>query len=451
MRIAASSWDWLRAQLWPIPSLALVVAIVAGVQLPRLDRAVDDRLPRWLSAVVFDGGPGAAQTVLDAISSSLITVTSLTFSLTVVTLQLASSQFSPRLLRTFTRDLFVQATLALFLATFVFSLAVLRLVRSEDGSDAAFVPRLSVTMAFLLVVASVFMLVLFLAHLTRTIRVETMLQSVHAEASATVATTLGEKDDAAVPAPPAPRDAVELRAGSSGLVTSVSEGRLLRAAVEADAVIAIDVRPGDQVVRGVPVGRAWRHRAITRPGETDESLTDGVVALAEIATAATDRAVRCGPERTGAQDISFGLRQLTDVANKALSPGINDPTTAIHAIGHLAALLCDLSEHDLGPRLVRDDAGAVRLVLARPDFDELLEVAIGQPRRYGAADPLVLAALYRLLEALAHRAPPRHGPVVRTQFERLERTVGQRDLDDAETAVLHALGSRVRRQLDRSR
>ncbi len=171
--------DAVRTQLWPLPILGVVVAAVVGVLIPHLDMAVDAHLPGWLDAVAFGGDGGAARTVLSAVAGSLITVTSLTFSLTVVTLQLASSQFSPRLLRTFTQDVFVQITLAIFLATFTYSLTVLRLVRSGDTGGSAFVPRIAVSVSFLLAIASIVGLVLFLAHLTRQIRVETMLQAVH--------------------------------------------------------------------------------------------------------------------------------------------------------------------------------------------------------------------------------------------------------------------------------
>ncbi len=165
--------DVIRTQLWPIPTLAVVCALLLGLGLPELDASVDADLSAGLSGLLFGGDASAARSLLETISSSLITVTALTFSLTVVTLQLASSQFSPRLLRTFTRDLFVQLTLALFLATFTYALTVLRSIRSaDDGGGGEFVPQIAVTVAFLLAVASVLGLVLFLAHLTEQIRVD---------------------------------------------------------------------------------------------------------------------------------------------------------------------------------------------------------------------------------------------------------------------------------------
>lgn len=152
------SWERLRdetrTRLWPLPVVALVSAVALGIALPRLDAALADDLSPAVAAYLFGGGAGAARTVLSAIATSLITVTSLTFSLTVLTLQLASSQYSPRLLRTFTRDRFVHRTLALFLGSFVYALTVLRTVRTPEGGGAEFVPQLSVTVAFALTLAS---------------------------------------------------------------------------------------------------------------------------------------------------------------------------------------------------------------------------------------------------------------------------------------------------------
>lgn len=214
--------DAVRTQLWPLPTFAVLIAVLLGIGLPELDRRIDADLTESVTVYLFGGGASAARTVLDAIASSLITVTALTFSLTVVTLQLASSQFSPRLLRTFSRDRFVHVTLALFLATFTYALTVLRTVRDPTEAQSLFVPQISVTVAFLLALASVVALVLFLAHLVREIRVETMLHNVHRAASSTMCRVLPQRDGGdpggPAPLPVPPESATALPAAESGFL-----------------------------------------------------------------------------------------------------------------------------------------------------------------------------------------------------------------------------------------
>ncbi len=433
--------DALRTQLWPLPTLAVVLAVGLGVGLPRLDVQIADALPPLLTAYLFGGGAGAARTMLSAIASSLITVTSLTFSLTVVTLQLASGQFSPRLLRTFTRDRVVHLTLALFLATFTYALTVLRTVRTSNSDQPQFVPQVAVTVAFALTLASVLGLVLFLAHLAQELRVETMLRNVHNDASETLQRVLPERDSTAagstaLPVPPA--SAVPLLAGSSGFLTRVDERALLAAAVDADAVVILDRVPGSSLVAGTPVAEGWPRGAGSFDSDTRSRLGERMA-----------KAVCTGFERTAAQDVGYGLRQLTDVATKALSPGINDPTTAVHALSHSAALLCELAGRDLGPRLLRDEQGEVRVVLRGPDFAELLELAVTQPRRYGAGDPLVLARLSSLLRELAWCVElPDQRREVADQLVRLRDTIAQQDFDARERAQLAGLAEQVQHALD---
>ncbi|GAB2580842.1 DUF2254 domain-containing protein [Microlunatus antarcticus] len=429
----------VRDRLWPIPVLGVVLAIVGGQLVPRLDAAVDGRLPGWLDAVAFGGDAGAAQTVLDAVGSSLITVTSLTFSLTVVTLQLASSQFSPRLLRTFTQDLFVQVTLAVFLATFAFSLTVLRSVRSEAESTQPFVPRLAVTCSYLMAMVSVVALVLFLAHLTRQIRVETMLGTVCRDARSTLAAVLpplaeGERWPVAPTVPP---DARTVLAHGSGFLLRLDRRRLVAAAAEADLVLLVDRPIGSFLVEGTPLGRLWRSDG-SAPSSADEDRL----------RRALDRAVRLGPERTSTEDLAYGLRQLTDVANKALSPGINDPTTAVHAVVRTGELLADLGRHELGSRVLDDDEGTVRLVVASPGFDELLDAAVTPSRRFGAADSRVLGALYQLLADVAWNARPEHRDAIRQQARRLDQTAAAQDFDEEQRTGLTAARQGVDRALD---
>lgn len=423
--------DSLRTQLWPAPMLGVTLAVAAGIGLPRLDAAIDDRLPDSVTAYLFSGGAEAARAVLSAVAGSLITVTSLTFSLTVVTLQLASSQFSPRLLRTFTRDRFVHGTLALFLATFSYALTVLRTVRSGDGD--AFVPQISVTVAFLLALASVAGLVLFLAHLAKEIRVETMLERVHAGARETVRAALDEREGSPQPAPRTPAAAVPLTARSSGFLAHADEDELLAAAVDADAVVSVDRAPGEFLVSGVPFASAWRSDAGPLSPEELDGLGSRVAS-----------AVAYGSERTQVQDVAFGLRQLVDVAVKALSPGINDPTTARHALGHVSGLLGELTGRDLGPRVLRDEEGTARVVLRRPGFADLLELALEQPRRYGEADPEVLGALFRLLAEVAWNSRgDDQRAAVSAQLGRLRGTAAGQDFDAPERARLDGLADLV--------
>ncbi|MFG2311546.1 DUF2254 domain-containing protein [Streptomyces sp. NPDC048566] len=425
----------LSARLWPLPACGVVLAVVAGIALPHLDARLKHRLPSWLSSNLFEGGAGAARAVLETIAGSLVSVTALTFSLTVVTLQLASSQFSPRLLRTFTRDRFVQATLALFLGTFTYALTVLRAVRTVEGGGGPVVPQLSVSVAFVLALASVLALVLFLAHLTREIRVETMLRNVHAAAGRTARRLLPEREESDTEErdgrllPPA--HALPVLAADSGFLTWVDDEALVAAAVDADALLRIDVSPGSSLIEGTPVGAIWPRASGALPDDRDGLLRRVTAALTT------------GPERTEAQDVAFGLRQLTDVAVRALSPGVNDPTTAVHALSHASALLCDLAGRDLGPRLLRDDRQRVRVDVDGPDLAELLDLVVSQPRRYGASEPEVLARLTGLLRELAWCAPPdRHAPL-RGQLARLRATVAAQDFDDAERGHLAHLADEV--------
>lgn len=430
--------DALRTQLWPLPALAVALAVVMGMALPALDSAVDGDLSEGVTVFLFSGGPEAARSVLQAISGSLITVTSLTFSLTVVTLQLASSQFSPRLLRTFTSDRFVHGTLALFLAAFAFALTVLRSVRDEGNGNTAFVPEISVTVAFALAIASVVGLVLFLAHLTREIRVETMMRRVNVETQATIDRVFPEDRPDRGPEPVPASGNFAINAGSSGFLTSFDKGALLQAAKDSGAVIRVDREPGSSLVEGVPFATAWP----VAPGATFTPEAREKLA------ADINAAVATGFERTNVQDVAFGFRQLVDVAARALSPGINDPTTAVHVIGHLSALVCRLAGRNPGPEhLTEDDDGRVRVVLSLPALRDFLDLAMNQPRQYGATDPAVAGRLLGLLSELAWcDREGRYRAEVLDHLGRMRNAIGAADYSTPERKILleraDSIGSR---------
>ena len=380
--------------LWPVPAAAVLIAIGLALALPELDRHLQ-RGPGEPLTFVFGGGPSAARTVLSAIATSLISVTTLLFSLTIVTLQLASSQYSPRLLQTFVRDRVVQACLGILLGTFVFALVVLRSVRSADDSeDSAFVPRLSVTVALLLTLAAVGALVAFLSHQSRQLRVETMLRDVHVEAAATLRRLTDEQAADEQPdtdLPPVPPRARPVCARHSGFLVQVTEGPLLAAAAREDVVLRLIPRPGDSVLDGVPVAWCWSE------GPGGEPDTDA------LAGALADHLV-LGYERADRGDPSYGLRKLVDIAARALSPGINDPTTAVHALSHVSDLLGLVARRTTWHRRLADDDGTLRLLVPSWDFSTLLAVALTQPRLYGDTDPEVADRLFAVLSETAWRS-----------------------------------------------
>ncbi|MCO7221484.1 DUF2254 domain-containing protein [Klenkia sp. PcliD-1-E] len=383
-------WRAIRGALWPIPVIGVVVAIGLGIALPALDEALEDERGQSPLTFVFGGGPAAARDVLSSISGSLISVTGLVFSLTVVALQLSSSQYSPRVLQTFVTDRVVQLTLGQLVLTFVYALTVLRTVRTESATSgsSAFVPRLSVTVGYLLTLGSVVALLLFLGHLTRSLRVETMLRDVHDEAMRTYDEELGSEPDASVPPAP-PGVPVRLAVGSSGFLVGLDEARIARAAAEAGAVVLLDPRIGDAVLARVPVAHVW-----VPPGKDLDPLQR-----------ALEDGLRLAHERTSDRDIAYSLRKIVDIAVRALSPGVNDPTTAVHALSHVSALLADLAHRPLGPAVTRDEDGDVRLVVPQYDFPALVRLGLEEVLQYAEGSPAVLRRVAGVLRELAWRAP----------------------------------------------
>ena len=405
-------WSRLGSSLWPLPVVAIVLAIGLGVGLPALDAVLEEPGGDHPLTFVFGGGPSAARDLLAAIAGSLISVTGLTFSFTVVALQLSSSQHSPRLLQTFVTDRMVQATLAQLVGTFVYALTVLRTVRTEDATSGgdAFVPRLSVTVGFALTLVSVVALVLFLGHLASSLRVETMLRDVHDEASATYDRELPTRGTGGgEPSPVLPAGPGRLvGARSSGFVVDVDPGRLVAAAQESDAVVRLTVRIGDAVVAGTPVAQVWAGTGDgTAPGDLEDALSD---------------AVRLGFERSPSRDIAYSLRKVVDIAVRALSPGTNDPTTAVHAMSHVSALLGDLAGRSLGPLVSRDDDGHLRLLVPQWELPDLVRVGLEEPVQFASGQPTVLRRIAGLLRELAWRTP--RGTVDGMLRSDLDRVVG---------------------------
>jgi uncharacterized membrane protein len=378
-----AAWEYLRGALWALPTLALVLALVAGAGLSLV--SVDPDSP--LNRLLFQGTADDARTLLIAIASTMVTVIALVLGLTVVALQLASTQFSPRLLRNFLRDRVNQLVLSVFVATFAYSTAGLYTVGISAGQRTAQYPRLAVTGALLLLFASMLMLVFFVHHLAHSIQVDEIMARVERSTVHVVERDLPTLSVVQEPCPEPPVWAVEVPAERSGYVQTLHPEELMPAMVAHDLVAALTTMVGQHVVRAAPLLSVWRASPEQAPPD-----------VAEV-RAAVRRAVRLGNERTMEQDAAFGVRQLADIASKALSPGINDPYTAVQALQHLSVILGSLAGRRLGNQLLRDDAGTLRVAVPHRDLGYFLDLAFGQVRRYGAAEPRVVEALLRALRS----------------------------------------------------
>lgn len=373
------------AALWVWPTVCGAVALALGIGLMRVHLS-----GTWLARVAWPGDTDAASTMVQVVAASVITVTSLTFSLTVVALQLASQQFSPRLLREFSRDPVTRASLCVLVGTFVLSVTVLRGMRADTPP-----PHVAVFAVFLLGLASLAAVLWFITHLIRILRVDTMMLMVHGHTTQAIEIFYPVYGD---PGPRSPEASTRppgrgrvVRATRSGFVQIIDVEALVAGARDADAFVDVLARPGDHVVRGTPIAQVWSRSG----GEPEDA--GGLEALVQ-------ESIAIGYERTLEQDAAYGFRELEDIAVKALSPAINDPVTAAHAIGHMGDLLTRLVQCRLGPTVHEDEDGVGRAIVPDRDLAYYLELSCGQVRRYGSGEPTVLIALLRMLRDVAASA-----------------------------------------------
>ena len=382
-----SEWrrEALRTNLWVVPTIEVVVAVALYFGTHALDRAAFSgsiTLPSWM----MFGTADAARQILTTLAAAVITVVGVVFSITIVTLTLASTQFGPRMLRNFIRDRGTQFTLGTFVATFVYAtLVLISIGPASPGRD--FVPHLSITIAVTLVAVSMGVLIYFIHHIAASIQLPRVIASiakdlsqaidaessdvgVSREAGPSVPELLRRMNDAggAVPAP------------ESGYLQFVQHETLIGLAAEKGAVIRLLHRPGHFVVRGHPLATVWPPQA----------------------AGAVSRALRVahitGSSRTLAQDLAFAVDQLVEIAIRALSPAVNDTFTALTCIDWLGESLCRVTTRWRPLRVHRDSHGFVRVITAHVSYARLIERAFEKIRQAGRGMP---AVLIRQLDALA--------------------------------------------------
>ncbi|MFJ8659732.1 DUF2254 domain-containing protein [Streptomyces sp. NPDC093795] len=407
-RVLAPLREHLRDTFWFAPAAAMVGVFVIWLAADALDTAVVTALKRegdFEQLAELQRFADDAKTVVSTVSSAMMTFIGVVFSISLVAVQMASGQFTPRVVRLFVRSRITKATFAVFLATFVLSLLVLTSYDSSPDPRAAIsVPLVQSFLTLLMVALSLMLFVFYVNATLRLMRVSHVIARIATE-SFRVAAAMPETLPRAELPDLGPVTGWVAHEGRAGVLRDVDTVRLVRAARTHEVVLRLVPRIGDFLVPGTPVlavhgGRPPASRALRST-------------------------VSVGVERTYDQDLAFGLRQLSDIALRALSSAINDPTTAVQALDRIVQFLAALSRRPLGAALYRDRAGEVRLVQPVPTWTALVDLGFAEVRACALGNPQVSRRLLAGLDDLLVIAPPeRHEPLLRHR-ELLIQVIGR--------------------------
>jgi uncharacterized membrane protein len=403
---------FVRTSLWLLPIGCLAAGALVAVGTLAIDRATDYRLiPQSLT-----GTPSDAQTVLSSLASAMVSLTTLVLTVTLVAVQLAMGQFSPRIVGALLTDRWSQLSIGLFGATFLVAVLTLREIR---GSDTGTVPGLSMLLSYLLMLASVIVLILFVHHAGQGLRVAALIDLVGDRSRGFIVREHGE-----LPVVTGGPDGIV--ATQPGNVIRVDRPALVAAARRADCVLELVPVVGDFVVGGAPLFRV-------HPGTRSTGSPDGDPAGWLQATDVTRHVLLAG-ERVHTEDLAYGFRKLVDIAVRSIAQPFNDPTTAVQALHRLHDLLRQIAPRPLPCGEHRDEDDVVRLVERTVSWDGYVRLAFDEIRLAGASEPQVTRKLCAALADLKSVAPPdRQAPLDR-QLRLLNAAV-RRVHDDEDDAV----------------
>ncbi len=381
-------WSSMRASFWFLPCLIVALSITLAFTLIHLE---DSALEQWMKHYpsLFGATAAGARAMLSTIAGSMISVVGIVFSMTLVALALASSQYSPRVLRTFMRSRATQASIGIFAGIFVYCLIVLRGVHGKD--ESVFVPVLAVTAAMLMALVGVVVLIFFVHHIALSIQASTILANIAEETIAAMKATFPLPEEIRKAEPGCSQADAEahlktlcwtaILATRSGYLQSIDYAELLKVACGEQRVVRVERAVGEFVLAGTPLLYVAGDSASAIDGQLQAAMTVSAY-------------------RTVEQDPGFGVRQLVDVALKALSPGVNDTTTAVMCLDYLSTVMAAMGCLAI-PSPYQYDRGALRIVAAGPDYATMLGEAFDQIRRAADGNVTVILRMIAAIETLA--------------------------------------------------
>lgn len=386
-------WQQARTSFWFVPAMIVTGAVTLATLMVALDASIEmPFVDRW--PLLFGAGAAGSRGLLTAVATSMITVAGVVFSITIVALTLTSSQYTSRVLGNFMGDRINQLVLGVFVGIFAYCLVVLRTIRG--GDEGAFVPPLAVLFGLVLAFVGIAFLIFFIHHIAKSIQASSIIAAAAHETLMAVDHLFPKGLGAGIDESTNDIDQSRIdrfswcsvMAHVTGYIETIDADACLDFARTNGVILRMELGIGDFVIQGTPL--------MALSAAIDSDPADYLNNLYVI-----------GPQRTVQQDVGFGIRQIVDIALKALSPGINDTTTAVMCIDYLAAIMVRLASREF-PTLHRMDQGVLRVIAKGPCFEGLVAEAFTQIRQNGGGNVAVMVHLLNSLRKIAAVAVPNH-------------------------------------------
>ncbi|MEQ8851956.1 DUF2254 domain-containing protein [Gimesia sp.] len=415
----ANLWDSFRSSFWFVPSIMSLFAIALAMGTCQLDEMIasSNRELSWFSTTAE-----AARSTLSSVAGATIALAGVVFSITVLTLSIASSQFGSRLVRNVMSDSIADLVIGQYVGTSLYCMLVLQTVREGKNGTDVFTPQLGTAVGLILGLICMGMLILFIHHVATAIQAPTIVTAVARDLDLAVDRLFPERIGERPDEEESRLSIEDLRAELSdnnitvasqaeGYIEGIDGESLVSLACEVEGVVELLCKPGDFVTREKLLARIW----LPRDTEKTEDMTTSYIN-------SVNRVIIVGPRRTPRQDVGYAARELVEIALRALSPGINDPFTAMSCIDRLGGALGRLVERSVPVRIRRDDDSVARVLITEADdFPEVLIQSFGQIREYGASSTAVsLTILKALTEITNHASRPDDIHAIRGEAEALQ-------------------------------
>ncbi len=388
-------WLNISSSYWFIPSVMLVASFLLSYFFIWVDGFISkEDVPKVLHWIYLNK-PEGARSLLSTIAGSMITVAGVVFSITIVALTLASTQFGPRILTNFVRDKGNQFVLGAFISTFVYCLSLLRTLRG--GEENLFIPHISIMVGFILAIINIFVLIYFIHHISNSIQVSNIISNINSELLSSISKRfpkeLGSSGSDAkklwIALEQPPKDfkerSVEIPSSQSGYIRFLDDNGLISFASSNNIIIKLLCRPGEYLIEGTPIAYVY-------PEENYNKSIDSKI----------NRDIVSGTQRTSEQDVEFPINQIVEIALRALSPGINDPFTALGCIESLTVSLCELAKSKAPSELRYDDENKLRIIANPKKYSELFDKAFNQILHYGRSDFVVVLKLIESVNTISY-------------------------------------------------